>query len=317
MAMLPRKRTRSVAVRSGSLEFVKINTSRYDFRDLYHLILTLSWPAFSGVVFIVYLLLNLVFACLYLLGGNAIAELPPGSFLEAFFFSVETLATVGYGHMYPVTLYGHCIATLEIIIGMFGLAVITGLIFVRFSRPTARILFSKSAVIAMFDGVPTLMLRVANLRHQAMAEADFRIMLLRDEVIREGEMFRKFYPLKLSFDHLIMFPVALTLRHPIDESSPLFGMSPEDLERSDARLLASIVCVDTVIQAPVQSQADYGWQEILWNKRFVEIYTEGADGRYTVDYGRLHDVEPVPASDLIPEVSSSPTVADKPLEPVR
>jgi inward rectifier potassium channel len=292
------------------MEFVKINAEKYDFRDLYHLILTLSWPGFAGVVFGIYLLINLVFASLYLLGRGCIAELPPGSFPDAFFFSVETLATVGYGHMYPITLYGHSIATLEIILGMFGLAVITGLIFVRFSRPTARILFSKTAVISLFDGTPTLMVRVANLRHHAMAEADFRLMLLRTEIVREGDDVRKFYPLKLTFDHLIMFPVALTLRHAIDENSPLFGMGPDDFERADVRLMASIVCVDTVIPAPVQSQADYGWEQILWNQRFVEIYSEQADGRYTVDYGRIHDTEPVPASDRVPlvgpEMESAP-----------
>jgi inward rectifier potassium channel len=285
------KSGRSVSVRAGRLEFVKINTAKFDFRDTYHLILTLTWPRFAAVVLAVYILINLVFAGLYLLGGRCIAELPPGSFSEAFFFSVETLATVGYGHMYPDTFYGHCVTTVEIVIGMFGMAVITGLIFIRFSRPTARILFSKSAVISPFDGVPALMLRVANLRHVAMAEAEFRVMLFRDEPIKEEEVVRRFYPLKLQFDRMIAFPVALTLRHVIDESSPLYGMTPEDLEKSDTRLMASVVCIDTVIPAPVQSATDYSYGDILWNRRFVEIYTETADGRLTVDYGAIHDTE--------------------------
>jgi inward rectifier potassium channel len=285
------KSRRLISVRAGRLKFFKINAAKFDWRDTYHLILTLTWSRFAVFVLAAYVLINLVFASLYLLGGRSIAELPPGSFSEAFFFSVETLATVGYGHMYPDTLYGHCVTAVEIVVGMFGMAVITGLIFVRFSRPTARILFSKCAVISPFDGVPTLMLRVANLRHIAMAEAEFRVMLFRNERIQEDESVRRFYPLKLQFDRLIAFPVALTLRHVIDESSPLYGMTTEALKKSDTRLMASIVCVDPVIPAHVQSATDYSCEDILWNRRFVEIYNETPDGPFTVDYGRIHDTE--------------------------
>jgi inward rectifier potassium channel len=284
---------RSIAVRAGRLEFFKINTAKFDLRDTYHFILTLTWPRFAALLLAIYILINLAFAGLYVLGGRCIAELPPGSFPDAFFFSVETMATVGYGHMYPDTFYGHCITTIEIVFGMFGMAVITGLIFIRFSRATAKILFSKCAVISPFDGVPALMLRVANLRHVAMAEAEFHVMLFRDERIQEEENVRRFYPLKLQFDRMIAFPVALTLRHIIDESSPLYGMTPEDLKRSDTRLMASIVCLDTVIPAPVQSATDYSCDDILWNRRFVEIYSETPDGRLTVDYSRIHDTEEV------------------------
>lgn len=280
-----------ISVKAGHLEFLKLNAERYDWRDTYHLILTLSWPQFAGLIFAIYMLVNLVFAALYWVGGNSIAELRPGSFLDAFFFSVETLATVGYGHMYPDTLYGHIIATLEIIIGMFGMAVVTGLIFVRFSRPTARIQFTKSMVIAPFDGMPALMLRVANLRHHAMVEAEFRVMLIRSEPTKEDPDVRRFYSLKLDFDRLIAFPAALTIRHRIDETSPLYGLTPDDLKKSDTRILASIVCVDTVIPAPIQSQMDYTYDEILWNRRFVEIYAEHGSGRFSVDYGRFHDTE--------------------------
>ena len=287
------KSGRSISVRAGRLEFLKLNAAKFNLRDSYHLILTLSWSQFAALVLAVYILINIVFASLYSLDGKCIAELPPGSFYEAFFFSVETLATVGYGHMYPDNFYGHFVTTAEIVVGMFGMAAITGLIFVRFSRPTARILFSKSLVIAPFDGVPTLMLRIANQRHIMMAEAEFRVMLFLNVPTLEEEDIRRFYPLKLQFDHMIAFPVALTLRHVIDESSPLYGMNAEDLKKSDARLMASIVCIDTVIPAPVQSATDYTYEDILWNRRFVEIYTETPDGRLTVDYGRIHDTEEV------------------------
>jgi inward rectifier potassium channel len=286
-----RRRPRHIRVRSGQFEFVKLNVEKFDWRDTYHLILTLSWPGFAGLVFGIYLLINLAFAALYMLNAHAVAEMRPGSFFDAFFFSVETLATVGYGHMYPETFYGHMIAMLEIMVGMFGLAVITGLIFVRFSRPTARIHFSKVAVIAPFDGVPNLMIRVANLRHQAMVEPEFRMILIRNIITAEGDEVRRFRSLKLEFDRLIAFPTVLTVRHRIDEESPLFGMTPEEFQRQDVRIIASIVGVDTVIVAPVQSFGDYNYEQIEWNRRFVEIYDQNEEGEWTVDYARIDETE--------------------------
>jgi inward rectifier potassium channel len=287
-----KKKSPGVVVHVGQFEFLKINTGKREWRDAYHWILSLSWPQFAGLISSAYLALNVFFACLYEVASNSIAEMPPGSFSAAFFFSVQTLATVGYGHMYPTTLYGNILTTIEIMVGMFGLAVMTGLIFVRFSRPTARIEFTKNVVIAAFDGRPTLMLRVANLRHYSMAEAEFRVMFMRDETVAEGETIRRFYTLKLHFDRIITFPVALTLRHTIDEQSPLHGMTAESLQASDARMVASVVGIETVIQAAVQSQKDYSWRDFRFGERFVEIYTETGEGRLTVDYGRLHDTEP-------------------------
>ena len=287
-----RRRPRQIRVRSGQFEFVKLNAEKFDWRDTYHLILTLSWPGFAGFVFGIYLLINIVFAALYMLEAHAVAEMRPGSFFDAFFFSVETLATVGYGHMYPETFYGHLITMLEIMVGMFGLAVITGLIFVRFSRPTARMRFSKVAVIAPFDGVPNLMIRLANLRHQAMVEPEFRMILLRNVITAEGDEVRRFRSLKLEFDRLIAFPAVLTVRHRIDEESPLFGMTPEDFQQ-DIRIIASIVGVDTVIVAPVQSFGDYNYEQIEWNRRFVEIYDQNEEGQWTVDYARIDETEDI------------------------
>jgi inward rectifier potassium channel len=287
------RRQRQIRVRAGQFEFVKLNAKKFDWRDTYHFILNLTWPWFAGFVFGIYLLINVVFAALYMLEAHAVAEMKPGSFFDAFFFSVETLATVGYGHMYPETFYGHLITMLEIMVGMFGLAVITGLIFVRFSRPTARMHFSKVAVIAPFDGVPNLMIRVANLRHQAMVEPEFRMLLLRSVITAEGDEVRRFRSIKLEFDRLIAFPAVLTVRHRIDEESPLFGITPEDFQQQDIRIMASIVGVDTVIVAPVQSFGDYNYEQIEWNRRFVEIYDQNEEGQWTVDYARIDETEDI------------------------
>jgi len=285
-----------VSVRAGQVEFLKVNTERWDWRDAYQWLLALSWPRFVAFIATVYICINVVFAALYSVGENCIAYLKPGSFVDAFFFSVQTLATVGYGHMYPQTLYGHILTTVEIMFGMFGLAVMTGLIFVRFSRPTARIRFSKSIVIGPFNGRPALMVRIANLRQRSLVEAEFRIMFSRDEPILEDESYRHFYALKLAFDHFIAFPAALTLRHIIDEQSPLRGATPESLEKSRATFVVSVVGVETVIPAAVQAQQDYTWHDVRFGERFVDIYGELEQGKLTVDYGRIHDTEPVTPS---------------------
>ena len=293
MSAVQRKST-PISVRSGRTEFLKINAARGGWRDSYHHVLSLSWPRFAGTLLGSYLIIHFVFAFLYVIGGPCIGEMTPGSYPEAFFFSVETLATVGYGHMYPATLYGHIIVTLEIFLGMIWLAVITGLIFVRFSRPTARIVFSRNILIGNFDGKLTIMFRVANLRHTSMVEARFRLLLSRDEWVKEGEDIRRFHQLKVFPEHMVAFPAALTIRHTIDEESPLFGATPETLEKCDAFFVASTTSIETVMAASVQSQQDYNWDDILWDRRFVDIYEERQDGKLKVDYARLHDTEPVP-----------------------
>ena len=288
---MPRKPT-PVSIRAGQVEFVKVNTDAWRWRDVYRWLLGLRWPQFAAVAAGIYITLNLLFAALYSLEQGSIAGSTGGHwFFDCFFFSVQTLATVGYGHMYPQTLYGHIITTIEIMSGLFLLAVMTGLIFVRFSRPIARVLFSNSIVIAPLNGKPTLMVRIGNENHHSMVEAEFRIMFSRDEPLLEGDDFRHFYVLKLHFDRLTVFPAALTLRHTIDETSPLFGATPESLAASRTLFIVSVVGIDPVIAAAVQTQKDYNWGDVRFGQRFVEIYTEHGGGRLTVDYGRLHDTE--------------------------
>jgi inward rectifier potassium channel len=282
-----------VSVRSGQVEFVKVNTDAWRWRDVYRWLLSLRWSQFAVFAATLYIALNLLFAALYSFQPDSIAGTTGGHwFFDCFFFSVQTLATVGYGHMYPQTLYGHIVTTIEIMSGLFLLAVMTGLIFVRFSRPIARVAFSRSIVIAPLNGKPTLMVRVGNENHHSMVEAEFRIMFSRDEPLIEGGDFRYFYNLKLHFDRLTVFPAALTLRHVIDETSPLHQATPESLETERALFFVSVVGVDPVIAAAVQTQQDYTWRDVRFGERFVEIYTQSGEGQLTVDYGRLHETEP-------------------------
>lgn len=283
-----------ISTRAGRTEFLKINAAPRGWRDSYHWVLSLTWPRFALFLFASYIVINLVFATLYVVGRNCIADLTPGSYPEAFFFSVETLATVGYGHNFPATLYGHVVVTIEIFLGMIWFAVITGLIFVRFARPTARILFSNCLAIGPHDGRQSLMFRVANLRHTSMAEAEFRLLYSRDERVAEGEDIRRFYELKVYPHRMISFPAALTIRHTIDEASPLYGVTPERLLKEDAFFVASTVAFELVMAASVQSQQDYAAEDIHFGRRFVDVYAELEDGRLTVDYARLHETEVVP-----------------------
>ena len=286
------RNSREVSIRAGQVEFVKVGTDAWRWRDIYRWLLGLSWPRFGAFVATVYVSLNLLFAVFYSLDQNSIAGRTSTEwFLDCFFFSVQTLATVGYGHMYPQTLYGHIVSTVEIMTGVFLIAVMTGLIFVRFSRPIARVAFSNSIVIGPLNGKPTLMVRIGNENQHSMVEAEFRIMFSRDQQLVEGGDFRYFYDLKLHFDRLTIFPAAITLRHVIDETSPLHGATLESLEAERALFFVSVVGIDPIIAAAVQTQKDYSWRDLKFGHRFVEIYTQDG-GRLTVDYGRLHETEP-------------------------
>jgi inward rectifier potassium channel len=196
--------------------------------------------------------------------------------------------------MYPLNLYGHVIVTFEIFVGMIWIAVVTGLVFVRFSRPTARILFGNVITVGNHDGKPTLSFRVANLRHTTMVEARFRLTFSRDEMVREGQEIRRFYQLPVYPEHMIRFPAALTIRHTIDSDSPLHGETASSLGRCDAFFVASVISIETVMAAQVQSQQDYSYSDIRWAERFVDIYEMTPDGRLQVDYARIHDTERVP-----------------------
>ena len=262
-------------------------------RDLYHNLLILPWPIFLVVLAFVYLGLNIFFALLYLLGGDAIANARPGAFADAFFFSVETLSTIGYGQMSPATLYGHIVMTGEALVGLMLIAVAAGLMFARFSRPTARVLFSKVAVIAPHDGVPTLTLRLANVRLNQILEAQDSVTLVRDERTAEGEWMRRFYDLRLARHRSPIFAMTFTVMHEIDPTSPLSKATPSSLAAESAEIVVTVLGIDEVTVQPVYARASYLAHEVLWNRRFVDVFTQTEAGRLAIDYRLFHDTEPI------------------------
>ena len=276
-------------------EIITKGINRAIFHDLFHYFMTVSWPQLFATFAAFFLAFDTIFGLAYHLRPGCIANLNPPGFAGAFFFSVETLATVGYGEMSPGSLYGHIVATVEIVTGMLSLATITGLMFARFSKPTARALFSRVAVVAPFNGEPMLMLRVANERRNSIVEASANLTLSWIEITLEGNSFRRVYDLKLERSRSSLFALSWTIMHRVDESSPLFGIDAATLAAQKARLLVSITGIEESLAATVHARFDYTDDAILLGQRFVDVVCTSPDGRVYIDLTRFHDVEPLDA----------------------
>lgn len=262
-------------------------------RDPYHLMLTLSWSGFITFIVFSYLATNTLFALLYLLGGDCIQNAQPNSFLDKFFFSVQTLASIGYGFMYPTTPYANAIVTIEAMVGLMGIAILTGLAFARFSRPTARVLFSKVAVIMPHEGVPMLKFRTANQRRNQILEAQLRVYLMRDEVTPNGHFLRRIHDMKLVRSQTPSFALTWLAMHPIDESSPLYGMDEESLAKTNTAIVVSLSGIDETVIQVVHARHTYTAEDILWNQQFADVIFHTDDGHRYIDYNYFHDVVPL------------------------
>jgi len=278
----------------GGMNVLKLGASRTNWwGDPYHLLLTISWPKFLGLLSLLYIAANALFAIAYLIGGDGIKNAQRGSFADAFFFSVQTMASIGYGAMYPHTTYANILVTIEALIGLLGLAMGSGLMFARFARPTARIMFSKVAVIVPQDNVPTLMFRAANQRYNQVLEAQVRMTLVRNTVTSEGEAMRRFYDMRLVRSQTPIFALTWTAMHPIDSDSPLYGITPEALEEMEAEVVITMTGLDETFAQTIHARHSYIPAEILWNVRFDDILVRLPDGRRAVDYSRFHEVVPL------------------------
>jgi inward rectifier potassium channel len=270
----------------------KVGAPRFDLRDPYHLAVSLPWFGFILAMLACWLAINLVFALLYLLSPGAVANTAPGSFADVFFFSIETLATVGYGVMAPATLYGHIVSAAEIVTGMTFTAIVTGLLFVRFSRPKAKIAYAADAVVSMHNGRPTLMLRLVNARVTIMSNATARLFVLLEELTPEGMSLRSIHELRLRQAHLPMFIMPWTVIHAIDETSPLHGHDTETLAAAHARLFLTLEARDHALSALVQDIKDYPVEHIRFGMRFADMVSRGEGGQSTVDLSRVSLLEP-------------------------
>ena len=273
-------------------EIVSIGLRTSPLRDLYHSLLTTTWSQFFSIVLVVYLGANLVFASGYLAIGDGIEEARPGSFADAFFFSVQTMATIGYGKMAPRGIPANLLVTGEALVGLLGLALVTGLVFAKFSRPTARVIFSRNAVLTTFTGVPSLLVRMANERGNQIAEAQAHLVLLRTERTPEGEQVRAAHDLHLRRSHSAFFAFTWLVVHPITPDSPLHGETEESLRAKDVDLVASMTGLDETLSQSVHARHAWTPDQILWRHRFADVLVDLPDGRRAIDYRRFHDVEP-------------------------
>jgi inward rectifier potassium channel len=256
-----------------------------------------TWPQFLVSLLGVYLSVNTLFALLYLVVPGSVANARPHNFGDALFFSLETLATVGYGEMYPLSLYGHFVAAVEIVCGLAFTAILTGLTFVRFSRPRAKFLFAANP--AMLNGVPTVMLRVANGRANSMSNATAKLNALIDMKTIEGSSFRRATELRLLRSHLPVFPLTWTLMHPLDERSPLHGFDAAKFASADTRLFVSLEARDPTLASMVHDLRNYGPADVLFGKRYVDVISQSEEGVPIADLTRLSDVEPDPGIDRL------------------
>lgn len=291
MARRPRHNSGRVDNDKLGFELTKIGASRFDLSDPYHLALTVRWPAFLAALVCAYGLITTSFGLLYLLRPDSITGAHGGSLADRMFFSIETLATVGYGEMYPATVYGHLVASAEIVTGMAFTAIMTGLIFVRFSRPRSKFVFSDWVVITTHNTKPTLMVRIGNGRTSLLTRTVVQVNALINEASPEGGRYRRVHELALTRASFPIFPLISTFMHVIDDSSPLVGFDLTGLSQTDMRLLVSIEAHDPALGANVQDLRTYKGPDLRAGWRFIDAVTVLADGGVIADLTRISLIE--------------------------
>ena len=276
-------------VRLGGREIITEGGRLSFWADISHRCMTASWPAFIGGAVLVFVVFNAIFALFYWIGDQPIANVPGGAYIDYLYFSIETLSTAGYGDMHPQTHYGHFVSAVELFTGIFSMSLMTGLIFARFSRPNARLLFANHPVISNQEGKPTLMIRFANERHNVIGNATARLWLLRDEVSREGGALRRFYELPLVRNEHPVLALSWTLYHVLSGESPLSGLDANDLAASGVSLVVVVSGYDVVAAQIVHARKSYDHSDILFGHRYADILDTTEDGRPRIDYGRFHE----------------------------
>lgn len=285
MRVQKRLRFKDIVI-NDSGQFTARSTVGFSWTDLYHALLTIKWRYFFLGFVATFWTINIIFGVLYYLSGG-IGGNSAVSFQDCFFFSVQTLSTVGYGHLHPINLTANILVAIEILIGLFLISTLTGLIFARFSRPRARILFSSVAVVHNRDGRPTLAFRLANERNTHVAEARIKVFMLKDVPTREGHGMRRFLDLKLVRDETPALLLSWTVMHVIDESSPLHGVTQEQFLDGGMTVMISVNGYDPVLAQTVQKNHAYLPHQVIWNAEFEDSIERMADGRTRLHYDKL------------------------------
>jgi len=295
--------------RGGDFTSIAITGKTPLLDDFYHYVMDAPWAVVVLFIGTAYIVMKIFFAGLYLVGGDCIAAAQPGSFSDAFFFSVQTMATIGYGAMAPKTTYAHLLVTVEAILGLFCTALATGIVFAKFARPTARVRWSEVALLNKRNGIPHLVFRVANARQNQIVEASIRLSVLKFETTTEGERMRRYYDMALLRSQNPIFAMTWTVMHPIDENSPLYGMTFDDMVAGRIEILAILTGLDSTFGQTIHARFAYAMEDIQENARFKDIVIEMPDGMRQVALDRISDWEPVPSASNAPSSPAKPVDA--------
>jgi inward rectifier potassium channel len=283
--------------KDGSFNLNRIESSRWNSTSIYHALLKMKWQKFNLFIILYFITINLLFASLYyytgvegLKGIDATTEFD--KFLEAFFFSTQTLSTVGFGRISPATHMASSIAAVESVIGLLGFALATGLLYARFARPVAKILFSHNAIIAPFKEGKAFQFRIANkMRNSQITDMSCRVTVAKME-IENGVPVRRFRSLDLEVPNIVFFPMAWTINHPIDENSPLYGMSEKDMQQADLEFLISLNGFDDTFSQNVSSRHSYTYDELVFGAKWTSLFGQNERGQTTQDLTKLSLYEP-------------------------
>jgi len=287
-APAPRRVVEKTIRQEGRPDLVRIGTHTPYWLDLYHRLMDAQWTVIFLFMTAVYMVVNAVFAVAYMSCGSCV-ENSSGGFFDSFAFSVQTMATIGYGKMSPDGVFANMMVITEAITGTAANAIICGIIFSKFARPTARVMFSKVATITLRDGVPSVLFRLANERTNLIVETQLHGVMARDEITKEGEAVRRFYDLKFSRDHNLMFALTWTAIHPITPDSPLYGSTMEQLHQMRAEIVLSMTGMDSTSSATIYARHSYLPQDIMLNVRLADILSTREDGVRQVDFTKFHD----------------------------
>jgi inward rectifier potassium channel len=285
-------KTKRIINPDGSFNVKRSNTG-FNSRDIYHFLVNISWTKFFLLIFAGYFLINFVFGTIYYLIGvenlrNAIDKSPMQSYLNAYFFSVQTFTTVGYGGMIPNGLPANFVASIEAMVGLLGFAVATGLLYGRFSRPSVRILFSNNAVVAPYRDKTALMFRLANQRNNDIIEVEANVLAV---FIDKSTNNRKYYGMNLERNSVYFFPLSWTVVHPIDEQSPLYNKTIDELRELQTEILVQFKGFDDTFSQTVHTKYSYSLDEIVWNAKFKPAFEPDHKGEIIFDLNRIHDYE--------------------------
>jgi inward rectifier potassium channel len=276
---------RTSAGQFGAVTVERRGVPAAPFGEAFHFLARTSWPVFCLIFVAWYLLLNAIFGTLYFLDAGGIENARAGSFFDAFMFSVQTIATIGYGHMAPKSTFAN------MVVAFLGMSLWTGLAFSRFSRPTSHVLFSKIAVITSDNGVPTLMFRVANGRGNRIIDASISVTMLKSEINQEGVAWRRQFTLPLVRDRSPVFALTWTVLHRIEPGSPLSALTSATNVRMAPQLVVSLTGIDDTFGQPIHATQYYDAPNILSGQRFIDMASNGPDGRLILDFELFDAVE--------------------------